>query len=180
MTLPLASFRFSNEALRLLRNDVPALFKTRDISEPALPGTSLSTQFCDPRRAGTIGATRDGSVAAGRGLRAARLRAIKSYILANLSDPLLSVGDVALNEHVTPRYVHKLFEVEGTTFSGYVLGELFEARTHQMLSDTRCSGMTITAIAFAAGFGDLSYFYRTFHRRFRATSSDVRHNIPPV
>jgi AraC-like DNA-binding protein len=33
---------------------------------------------------------------------------------------------------------------------------------------------SITAIAFDAGFGDLSYFNRTFRRRYGATPSDIR------
>jgi len=43
-----------------------------------------------------------------------------------------------------------------------------------MLADRRYAGLTIAAIAAAAGFGDLSYFHRVFRRRFGATPSDVR------
>jgi len=32
----------------------------------------------------------------------------------------------------------------------------------------------ITAVAYDVGFGDLSYFYRVFRRRFGATPSDIR------
>ena len=34
--------------------------------------------------------------------------------------------------------------------------------------------MKISAVAFDAGFGDLSYFNRTFRRRYDAAPSDVR------
>ena len=167
----------SKEALQLLRNYLPVIRKTRDLSDPAF--RHLVSTYVDNIAAIAIGAMRDGSVAARHGLRAARLRAMKSYILDNLSDQQLSEGGVALTQRVTPRYVRKLFEAEGTTFSEYVLAQRL-MRTHQMLSDPRCSGMTITDIAFSAGFGDLSYFYRTFRRRFGATPSDIRHSIPPV
>jgi AraC-like DNA-binding protein len=43
-----------------------------------------------------------------------------------------------------------------------------------MLTDPRYAGATVSAIAFAAGFGDLSHFNRNFRRRFGATPSDVR------
>ena len=43
-----------------------------------------------------------------------------------------------------------------------------------MLSDPRAGEMFISAIAYEAGFGDLSYFNRTFRRRFGASPSDVR------
>jgi AraC-like DNA-binding protein len=42
------------------------------------------------------------------------------------------------------------------------------------MSDPRQAEQTLTAIAFAVGFGDLSYFNRTFRRRFGATPSDIR------
>jgi AraC-like DNA-binding protein len=32
----------------------------------------------------------------------------------------------------------------------------------------------VSSVAFEVGFGDLSYFNRTFRRRFGATPSDVR------
>jgi AraC-like DNA-binding protein len=54
-----------------------------------------------------------------------------------------------------------------------------------MLSDPRIADLTISAIAFGVGFGDLSYFNRTFRRRFGASPSDVRcaggsRAIPPA
>jgi AraC-like DNA-binding protein len=45
-----------------------------------------------------------------------------------------------------------------------------------MLRDQRFSMHSITAIAFDAGFGDLSYFNRTFRRRYNARPSDVRND----
>jgi AraC-like DNA-binding protein len=48
------------------------------------------------------------------------------------------------------------------------------ARAHCMLGDPRFADRTISAIAFAAGFGDLSYFNRVFRARYDATPSDVR------
>jgi AraC-like DNA-binding protein len=44
-----------------------------------------------------------------------------------------------------------------------------------MLADPGNGRETITALAYAAGFGDLSYFNRTFRRRFRAKPSEVRY-----
>ncbi|WP_283810827.1 helix-turn-helix domain-containing protein [Bradyrhizobium macuxiense] len=42
------------------------------------------------------------------------------------------------------------------------------------LIDPRSSGRSISTIAFEAGFGDLSYFNRTFRLRYGATPSDIR------
>ena len=121
-----------------------------------------------------VGATRDAAeVAQGRGLRAARLRAIKNDIARNLDAGDLSAASLALRQGVTPRYIHKLFEDEGMTLSKFVLGQRL-ARVHRMLGDPRHAPLTIGAIAYGAGFGDLSTFNREFRRCFGATPSDVR------
>ena len=55
---------------------------------------------------------------------------------ANLGDGNLSVAEVARRHRVTPRYIHKLFENEGLTFSSFVVGQRL-SRAHRMLSDPR-------------------------------------------
>jgi AraC-like DNA-binding protein len=121
-----------------------------------------------------LGASGDrAQVAAERGQRAARLRTIKADIAANLGQPDLSVTTIAAHEGVSPRYVQLLFETEGTTFSEFVLWERL-VRAHRMLTDPLYGGRTIAAVAFEAGFGDLSYFNRAFRRRYGASPSEVR------
>jgi AraC-like DNA-binding protein len=103
----------------------------------------------------------------------ARLRTIKACILENLRNPELSETVVALGQGVTSRYIRKLFELENTTFSKFVLGHRL-MHAHRMLSDPLLTTMNITAIALEVGFSDLSYFDRTFRRQFHATPSEVR------
>ena len=103
----------------------------------------------------------------------ARLKAIKAYILKNLRNPELTETAVALRQRVTSRYVRKLFEVENTTFSKFVLYHRL-MHAHRMLSDPLLAGVKISAIALEVGFSDLSYFDRTFRRQFHATPSEVR------
>jgi len=43
-----------------------------------------------------------------------------------------------------------------------------------MIANPRLAHMAISAIAYEVGFNDLSYFNRTFRRRYDATPSDVR------
>ena len=122
----------------------------------------------------TLGANRDArEVAAGRGVRAARLRAIREDIAAHLGDPALSVTAVAQRHGVSPRYVGMLFDGCGTTFSAFVLEQRL-ARARRMLADRSHAHDAINAIAAACGFGDLSYFNRSFRRAFGATPSDIR------
>lgn len=122
----------------------------------------------------TIGARGDAAdLAAGRGLRHARLASIKAYVDANIHHGELSATAVAARHGITPRYLHKLFESEETSFSGYVLARRLERALH-MLKQPRYANQTITAIAHEAGFNDLSYFNRCFRRRYSTTPSSVR------
>jgi len=122
----------------------------------------------------SAGATRDGAaVARARGVRAARLQAIKADIIANLLDETLAVATVAARHGVTPRYVHKLFEDDGVTYSQFVLWHRLD-RALRTLRDPRHAARRIGDIAYDAGFGDLSYFNRAFRRRYGATPSELR------
>ena len=159
-------------ALSLLTSYVGAL-----IDDPALAAPGIRrlfvAQLCD-LIAVTIGATQEASVAAeGRGLRAARLRAIKDDIEAHLAHDDLSPLVVARRQKISDSYIRKLFEADGTSFSAFVLGRRL-AHAHRMLGDRRWADRSIASIAFAAGFGDLSYFNRTFRRAYGATPSDLR------
>lgn len=121
-----------------------------------------------------IGATRDAAeIASGRGVRAARMQAIKADIAQNLATGDVSAVALAQRQRVTPRYIHKLFESEGTTLSQFVRCRRL-AQVHRMLTDRRQDHLTIGAIAYNAGFGDLSTFNREFRRHFGAAPSDVR------
>jgi AraC-like DNA-binding protein len=121
-----------------------------------------------------LGASRDAAeIAKGRGLRAARLNAIKTDICASLDDPNLSLRTLAARHQVTPRYVQALFESEGATFSQFLLNARL-ARVHRSLRDPLQDARAIGTIAYEAGFGDLSYFNRAFRRRYGATPSDIR------
>lgn len=160
------------EALRLLVHYAGALLRRNTLETPEVC-SMVSTHLHD-LAALAIGATPDVAVvAAGRGIRAARLRAIKDDIRKHSLDERLSVADVAKRHHVTPRYVQLLFESDGATFSGYVIEQRLTSAC-RMLGAAQFDDWTIGAIAFEAGFSNLSYFNRTFRRRYGVTPSDVR------
>jgi AraC-like DNA-binding protein len=164
--------RRDSEALHLLLQYAKTLRKRAALSSPELQ--RLVTAHVYDLAALAIGATRDAAeIADGRGLRAARLRAVKADIAENIGHVGLSLAEVAARHQLSPRSVQLLFEVDGTTFTDFVLGERL-ARAHEMLVSPQFAGQTISAIAFDVGFGDLSYFNRTFRRRFGCTPSEVR------
>lgn len=160
-----------NVALRLLVGYVELLRAQPELITPATG--HLAAAHIQDLAALAIGATRDAAAAAaGRGVRAARLAAIKADIGENLGRPNLSVADVARRQGISPVYVRKLFESEGTTFSEFVRGRrLVEA--YRKLTDPGLAG-TITAVALEVGFADLSYFNRCFRRQFGASPSEIR------
>jgi AraC-like DNA-binding protein len=131
------------------------------------------THVCD-LLAVALGATRDArDTARGRGLRAARMAAIKAYIGKHLTDESLSVETAACSQRMTPRSVQMLFEREGTTFTEFVCEQRL-AGAHRMLVSRRFDNRQIADIALACGFGDVSHFNRQFRAHYGATPSDVR------
>lgn len=99
-----------------------------------------------------------------------RLASIKQRVGLELPNRALGVELVAQAHGVSARTVQKLFEAEGTTFTSYVLeSRLAAARERLLASDESVSG-----IAFACGFGDLSYFNRVFRRRFGLSPLKLR------
>ena len=160
------------EMLNLLAAYAGALVNEQPASAPDLQ--RLVATHVHDLVATIVGATRDGrAVAEGRGIRAARLRAVKADITANLADCGLTVTGVAMRQRVSPRYVHKLLESEGLTFSAFVLEQRL-SQAYRLLSDARLAHRNISSLAFDVGFGDLSYFNRTFRRRYDATPSECR------
>ncbi len=111
------------------------------------------------------------------GMRAARLQVIKADVMDNLGRSDLTATSVAARHDVTARYVHKLFEGEGQSFSEFVLGQRL-ARVHATLRDPRSATRTISGIAYDVGFGDISYFNRVFRQRYGTTPSEVRACAP--
>jgi AraC-like DNA-binding protein len=105
--------------------------------------------------------------------RGTRCAAILRVIESRSSDPNLNAITVAEMLGVTPRYVHLLLEETGKSFTHHVLERRLE-RAAALLRDPRWRYRKIADIAAEAGFADLSYFNRTFRRRFGATPSAMR------
>lgn len=161
-----------NPALRLLTGYVGILGETEGLAAPDLR-RQVVTHVHD-LMALALGATRDAAeIARSRGARAAQLRAVKEDIANRLDQPDLSIATIAARHRVQPRWIQRLFECAGTTFTEYVLAQRLE-RAHRLLTDPCRAGLKISTIALDAGFGDLSYFNRAFRRRYGMPPSDLR------
>lgn len=121
------------------------------------------------------GAVRGGAARNVRGIGAARLELVKREARTRLHEPGLGIEAVARCQGITPRYIQRLFEAEGSSFSDFLRDCRLE-RAFALLDDP-AAGMgerTIAAIAFEVGFSDLSSFNRAFRRRYAMTPSQVR------
>lgn len=160
----------SNPALQML---LQYLELARDKNRATTPELerAFTNHVCD-LLALAIGATGDAAeLARTRGLYAARLQAMKEDIRRNVGRPNLSVHSIADRHRVSARYVQKLFEESGCTFTRFVMEQRLTA-AHQAL--TVRADARISAVAYDLGFNDISNFNRAFRQRFGCTPRDVR------
>lgn len=159
-------------ALRMLKRYVASLDDEQTLKASALRH-SVAAHLHDLALL-AVGAKRDAATTAmERGAAAARLMAIKADIAIHIGDSKLSTKDIAARHGISERYVRMLLEQDNTSFSEFVLRERLQ-RAHGLLLDSGRASLSISAIAFECGFGDLSYFNRTFRLRYGRTPSDVR------
>jgi AraC-like DNA-binding protein len=172
----------NRSALGLLARYASWLLRTGTSLDAEL--LNLSERHIQDLFALTVGASSDfKEVARTRGLRAARLKLAKAYIIENCHRREISVGSVSAHLCVTPRYLQRLFEDDGTTFSEFLVTQRL-ARAHRQLCQADSVHAAISTIAYDAGFGDLSYFNRRFRRLYGVTPREVKgersHNVTSI
>lgn len=159
-------------ALGLLSRYAGWLLRAGASLDPDL--SNLSVRHIHDLLALTLGAANDfREVARTRGLRAARLKLAKAYIIEHSQRRDISVGSVAAYLCVTPRYLQRLFEEHGTTFSEFLVMQRL-ARAHRRLCEPDSTHAAISTVAYDVGFSDLSYFNRRFRRLYGLTPREVR------
>jgi AraC-like DNA-binding protein len=104
---------------------------------------------------------------------AARLAAAVADIAKSFTDPRLTLAALARRQGVSARYLQRLFEDSGTSFTARVQ-ELRLQRAFALLTRSQAQGRRIADIAEQAAFADAGNFNRLFRARFGDTPTGVR------
>lgn len=102
--------------------------------------------------------------------------AATAWIDEHLGDASLEVADVAASQHVSLRYLQRLFSEHGTSVSAWIRRRRLE-RCRAELSDASLSGRPIAAIAARWGFPDASAFSRAFRAASGVSPSEFRSSL---
>ena len=107
---------------------------------------------------------------------AARRAAVLDYITSHFCDPNLSGPRLAEKLGISQRYLQRLLEVTGKTFTEHV-NELRLDRAFSLLV-TKGVNERVSDIALDVGYSDLTTFYSHFKSRFGDTPRGVAGNAP--
>lgn len=110
-------------------------------------------------------------------VQAGHLRRVYAAIESRLAEPDLSMADIARQEHVSQRYLQKLFERQKTTFSNHLRQRRLD-RCRLDLIDPNHADESISEIAFRWGFRDQATFSRAFSAAFGRTPRETRKATP--
>jgi AraC-like DNA-binding protein len=90
---------------------------------------------------------------------------IREIVAQNLTNENLGADFVVERLGISKSYLFMIMNAANTTLGRFVLDQRLE-HSHDLLSDPATAERTITEIAFAAGFQDLSHFSRRFSERY--------------
>jgi AraC-like DNA-binding protein len=105
--------------------------------------------------------------------RAEILLNVQSFIEVNLGDPELDPERIARSTFISTRYLHKLFEAEGTSVCRWIRETRME-RCRRDLLDPALADETILAIASRWGLPGPEHFSRLFRSAFGCSPSELR------
>jgi AraC-like DNA-binding protein len=104
---------------------------------------------------------------------AVALLKLRTAIENRLMDPRLDPTAAAAAAGISVRYANHLLSQQGTSLERLIVSRRLE-RCRRTLEDARQSHRTISEIAYAWGFSDLSHFNRRFKAAFGCTPRDYR------
>jgi AraC-like DNA-binding protein len=104
----------------------------------------------------------------------ALLTRIRALVDQRLGDPALAPGVIADAHHISVRYLHKLFEAEGTTVAGWIRARRLE-RCRRDLLDPALRARPVRAIGARWGLVDAQHFSRAFRAAYGMPPAEYRH-----
>jgi AraC-like DNA-binding protein len=157
-----------NPGLRLLEGYLGTLFSLDRDCDPALAAVHISDLVLNAL--GVRGEAH--ALIRERSVHTARQRAVLDSIRRRADEHGLDPAQVADALSMSVRYLHRLLEPTGRTFSEHLL-QLRLERAVARLRDPDCR-LRIADIARDAGFCDISHFNRSFRRAFGDTPYGLR------
>ena len=109
----------------------------------------------------------------GSSAKLAHYQRICQEIDSRLREPDLNLQGLAQSQHVSPRYIQKLFEAAQTSFGSYVRTRRLE-RCRCELENPKYAHLSISDICFRWGFNDAAHFSRSFRSTFGMTPRECR------
>ncbi|WP_426004326.1 helix-turn-helix domain-containing protein [Paenarthrobacter sp. NyZ202] len=110
--------------------------------------------------------------------RLALMERIEAFVASRLSDPELSVSDIAAAHNVSVRYLQKLFEERDDTVSAWLRRQRLEKCRTDLL-DPRLQTRPVSVVGMHWGFTDASSFSRAFKSAFGYSPSEYRYSYRP-
>jgi AraC-like DNA-binding protein len=109
------------------------------------------------------------------------LMQVLRFVEDNLHDPGLGPAGIAASLHISTRYVHKLFEAEGTTACAWIRARRLE-HCRRDLADPALSARSVSAVGARWGLPDPSRFSRLFREAYQVSPREYRlhhgHGLP--
>jgi AraC-like DNA-binding protein len=146
-------------------DNTPLAFSHSDItSNPAKLHDSATAHPAVPEAA---------TLADAGGLRGARIASVLNQINESYADQQFSTRVVAEKLGLSVRYVQDLLQGSGLSITDRIM-QLRLDKARRMLTEDRQCALKISEVAGACGFNELSYFHRSFRRRFGVSPAKYR------
>lgn len=105
--------------------------------------------------------------------REALMGRLHAYVDANLWDRNLTPASVAEAQHISIRYLHKLFEGRDSTVGRWIQRRRLEEARRELARPGR-DDITVSAVARRWGFASATHFSRSFRAAYGMSPSDWR------
>ncbi|MEU6263277.1 helix-turn-helix domain-containing protein [Saccharopolyspora shandongensis] len=105
-------------------------------------------------------------------------RRVREYVNQHLADPDLSPEAIAAHHRISVRYLHKIFEGEGTTISRWIQRRRLEECSRELAQRRRVIP-TVSAVAQRWGFVNPAHFSRVFRAAYGMSPREWRNAAAP-